>query len=71
MKLRNTLLGDKGSRKPLFQVQNLPIDEVRIMGSEKNHLKIISDGMDIIMWNGANNEDDLLGAGCIGQLLVV
>ena len=35
------------------------------MGSEKNHLKIISDGMDIIMWNGANNEDDLLGAGCV------
>ena len=55
----------QGFRKPLFQVQNLPIDEVRIMGSEKNHLKIISDGMDIIMWNGANNEDDLLGAGCV------
>lgn len=37
---------------PLFEVQNLPIDEVKVMGQDKNHLKMVCDGFDVILWNG-------------------
>lgn len=38
--------------QPTFQVCDLPIDEVKSMGKEKNHLKIMCDGFAIILWNG-------------------
>ena len=53
-------------RKPKFGVQNMPIDEVKVMGSAKNHIKVVSDGIDIIVWNGAQQfEDELLAAGTV------
>lgn len=41
-----------GFELPLFEVVDLPIDEVKAMGQEKNHLKLVCDGFDVILWNG-------------------
>ena len=41
-----------GFELPLFEVVDLPIDEVKAMGKEKNHLKLVCDGFDVILWNG-------------------
>lgn len=47
-------LGPFGERfaQPSFKIENLPIDEVKSMGKEKNHLKLVCDGFDVILWNG-------------------
>lgn len=42
----------EGFELPLFEVVDLPIDEVKAMGKEKNHLKLVCDGFDVILWNG-------------------
>ena len=44
---------------PVFKLNDLVIQDVKKMGSEKNHLKLICDGIDVIFWNGVSQVYDL------------
>lgn len=39
---------------PIMQVNNMPIDTIKIMGKDKNHLKITSDQIEVIDWFGVD-----------------
>lgn len=51
---------------PLIEVDSMPIDNVKQMGADKTHLKIISDNIDIINWSGVGKfYDDAIAAGSL------
>lgn len=49
----------QGFEYPIFGIDNLNIDDVAFLGKGKQHLKIISDNLEIIVWNGVANLGDL------------
>ena len=44
---------------PVLGIENLNIDSVLALGKEKNHLKILSDNLEIISWNAIANLEDI------------
>lgn len=49
----------QGFEYPVFGIDNLNIDQVVFLGKSKQHLKILSDNLEIIVWNGVANLGDV------------